>query len=172
MRPQVRLEPPPPGHTSQQGPSLAPHDGRPHFFAALPTAAGIGDFVTQEDRQHSIERHNMTRIMQHYAAGAALLLAASPVHAGPCAQTIARVQAEVSTAIESRLGSAGWKPESLSAMRSYQPTPRSLAATEGREGARFEFALDALDRARTADRRADSTTCHQQLSNARAVLRR
>lgn len=110
----------------------------------------------------------MTRTMQSYAA---LVLAASPAHAGPCTHTIASVQAEVSTAIESRLGSDGWKPESLSATRSYQPTPSSLAATEGLEGARFEFALDALDRARAADRRADSATCHQQLSSARSVLR-
>lgn len=114
----------------------------------------------------------MRRIVKCYAACVALLLAASPVHAGPCTETIAGVQAEVDAAIERQAGADGWKTESLNATRNYQPTPRSLAATEGRAGARFEFALDALDRARAADRMADSATCHEQLANARAALRR
>jgi len=111
------------------------------------------------------------RIVKCYATCVALLLAASPAYAGPCAQTIASVQAEVDAAIERQAGADGWKRESLNATRNYQPTPRSLAATEGRAGARFEYVLDALDRARAADRMADSATCHLQLANARAALR-
>lgn len=113
----------------------------------------------------------MNTTLKCYAAIAVLLLAASPAYAGPCTNTIASVQAQVDAAIENRAGSDGWKPESLDALRSYQPTPRSLAASEGTDGAVFEYVLDALDRARAADRVADSATCHQELVNARAALR-
>jgi alkylhydroperoxidase family enzyme len=114
----------------------------------------------------------MTKTLKNYAAAAASLLAASGAHAGPCTQTIASVQAQVDAAIENRAGSDGWKPESLHALRNYQPTPRSLAASEGSSGRLFEYVLDALDRARAADRAADSATCHQELANARAALER
>ena len=114
----------------------------------------------------------MTHAVKRYASIVALLLATSPAYAGPCAQAIAGVQAEVDAAIENHAGSDGWKPESLKALRSHQPTPRSLAASEGSDGELFAYALDALDRARAADRAADSATCHQELANARTALRR
>jgi alkylhydroperoxidase family enzyme len=91
--------------------------------------------------------------------------------AGPCTNTIASVQAQVDAAIDNNAGSGGWKPESLNALRGYQPTPHSLAAAEGRDGAILEYALHALDRTRAADRAADSATCHRELANARAALR-
>jgi hypothetical protein len=119
----------------------------------------------------SVPGHTMTTPLKSCAAITLLLLAAPPAWAGPCTNTIASVQAQVDAAIENRAGSDGWKPQSLAATRSYQPTPRSLAATEGRNGAVFDYALDALDRARAADRAADSATCHQELANARAALR-
>ena len=113
----------------------------------------------------------MKKTAKYCSAIAALLLAASPVHAGPCAHMIASVQARVDAAIENRVGSDGWKPESVSALRGYQPTPRSLAAAEGGNGQRFEYALNSLDRARAADRAGDSAACHRSLANARAALR-
>jgi hypothetical protein len=109
--------------------------------------------------------------MKYYPAIAALLLAASPAHAGPCSHTVASVQAQVDAAIENRAGSNGWEPESLNALRGYQPTPHALAAAEGSNGQAFEFALASLDRARAADRAGDSATCHQELANARTALR-
>jgi hypothetical protein len=78
---------------------------------------------------------------------------------------------QVDAAIENRAGSDGWKPESLNALRGYQPTPRSLAAAEGDNGQALEFALASLGRARAADRAGDSATCHHELVNARAALR-
>ena len=113
----------------------------------------------------------MTNTAKCYAMIAALLLAASQAHAGPCARMIASVQAQVDAAIEKRADSDGWKPESLNALRGYQPTPRSLAATEGGNDQLFEYALDSLDRARAADRAGDSAACHQELANARVLLR-
>jgi hypothetical protein len=113
----------------------------------------------------------MTKTIACTAAIAALLLIGSPANAGPCTHIIAAVQAQVDAAIENRAGTDGWKRESLNATRSYQPTPRSLAATEGSDGKLFEYVLDTLDRARAADRAADSVTCHRELTNARAALR-
>lgn len=113
----------------------------------------------------------MTKTARCYATITALLLAASQAHAGPCAKAIASVQAQVDAAIEKRAGSDGWKPESLSALRGYQPTPRSLAATEGGNDRLFEYVLDSLDRARVADRAGHSVACHQELANARVLLR-
>src|ERR1700761_5932199 len=80
-----------------------------------------------------------------------LLSAVSPAHATSCAPAIGRVQATADAAIEHRAGSLGWKRESLNATRNYQPTPRSLAATEGVQGHDLEDALDAINRARAAD---------------------
>ena len=113
----------------------------------------------------------MRTTYQFSAAIVVLLLAVSPALAGPCTNTIASVQAQVDAAIENSGGSGGWKPESLNALPSYQPTPRSLAASEGHNGAIFEYALDALERARAADRAAYSATCHREIANARAALR-
>jgi hypothetical protein len=113
----------------------------------------------------------MTNTVRYYAAIAALLLAASSAHAGPCARTIASVQAQVDAAIENRAGSDGWKRESLNARRGYQPTPRSIAATEAVNGPQFKLALDALDRARAADRSGYIAVCRREVANARAVLR-
>jgi hypothetical protein len=58
----------------------------------------------------------MINTVGYYSAIAALLLAASPAHVGPC--------------------SPG-KTESLNAQRGYQPTPRSIAATEKVDGPQF-----------------------------------
>lgn len=112
----------------------------------------------------------MTRTIRCHAAIAILLLAASPAHAGSCARTIASAQTELDSAIENRSGSNGWKPESFNALRGHQPTPRSLAATEGVNGARFEVALDSLDRARAADRSGHMDVCRYEVDNAQSVL--
>ena len=113
----------------------------------------------------------MMKIAKCCLAAAAVVLAA-PAHARPCAETIATIQAEVDAAIEKRADPNGWKPESLSALRGYQPTPRSLAMAEGGNDLLFEYALDSLDRARAADRAGDPAACHQELANARMMLRR
>lgn len=100
-----------------------------------------------------------------------LLCTASQAHAGPCLKAIDRTQAQLDVAIEKNAGSHGWKRESLSALRSYQPTPRSLAEAEAGNGPDFTGALDALDRARAADQIGDIAACDRELAQARAVLR-
>lgn len=100
-----------------------------------------------------------------------LLCATMPAHAGTCADGIAQTQAELDLAIEKDAGSHGWKPESLSALRSHQPTPGSLAKAEGDNGIGFTDALASLDRARTADRSGDLAACNLEIAQARAVLK-
>lgn len=113
----------------------------------------------------------MTKIAKYYAAIAAVLLMAPAAHAGPCTHSIVRVQARVDAAIGKRADSDSWRRESLSATRNYQPTPFSLAATEGHRGQDLEVALDSLDRARDADRVGNAAVCRQELAAAKAVLR-
>ena len=115
-------------------------------------------------------KHAMTRTLKSCAAAAAFLATISAAGASPCSRTIASVQSQIDAAIENDAGLGGWEPESLRALRSYQPTPRSLAATEGRAGRRFEDALVALRRARSADRATNATRCLQEVRRARAAL--
>jgi hypothetical protein len=114
---------------------------------------------------------HMTMTVKCSVAILALLCAMSSSYAGPCANSIARVQAQVDGVIEKRAGADGWKPESLAATRNYQPTPRSLAATEGYNGQDLEIALDSLDRARAADIVGNTAVCRRELAYARTILR-
>lgn len=107
--------------------------------------------------------------MKCSAAFAALLFAGSPAYAGSCEHSIASLRVQVDAAIERNAGSNGWKPESLDALRGYQPTPRSLAQAEGPSGGDLQFALTAL--ARAAERSGDVATCRRQISEAKLILR-
>jgi hypothetical protein len=111
------------------------------------------------------------KTMKFSAALAALLLTASPTLAGSCEHAIARVQSQVDAAIEEDANSGGWKPESLDALRGHQPTPRSLTQAEGHRSLNLELALDALGRARAADRSGYDAACRRQLSRARFIIR-
>lgn len=113
----------------------------------------------------------MTFIAKCRIAFFVLLCAAVPAHAGACADDIAQAQAQLDLAIEKDAGSHSWKPESLNALRSHQPTPRSLAQAEGGKNTGFIDALDSLDRARAADRSGDAAACGREIARARAVLR-
>jgi len=98
------------------------------------------------------------------------LLASSTAQAGVCTSAIAQAQSEVDAAIENSLSTDGWKPESIGAMRGYQPTPRSLAQTEGHGSAALQQALDLLGRARKYDRLGNGAACREQLTNVRSIL--
>jgi hypothetical protein len=114
----------------------------------------------------------MTHTTRFYVAVIILLMAAPPTYAGPCQGSIDRVQAQVDAVIEKRAGSGPWAPESVDARRNYQPTPRSLAKAEETlgTGAGLQNALNALGRARDADRSADITRCNNELNEARRAL--
>jgi hypothetical protein len=102
----------------------------------------------------------------------ALLCVASPGHAASCGASIASTQARVDAAIEKRAGADRPQYESRDATLGHQPTPFSLAATEGEHGTQLEAVLESLDRARAADRAGDVATCRRELTSAKAVLRR
>jgi hypothetical protein len=93
-------------------------------------------------------------------------------HAGPCSDAIEHVQAQVDATIDQRAEAGPWLPESDSALRSHQPTPRSIAAAEAAagHGRKQEAALAALGRARDADFRGDTAQCNRELATARHLL--
>jgi hypothetical protein len=102
----------------------------------------------------------------------ALLCVTSPTYAESCGPSITSVQAKVDAAIERRAGADKWKHESRDATLNRQPTPFSLAATEGERGSDLQVALESLDRARAADRVGDVAACRRELASAKAILRR
>jgi hypothetical protein len=103
-------------------------------------------------------------------AAAMLLFAAAPALAGPCAKSIDELQAHVDTAIENQAAANPAKRESLSATRSYQPTPYTIAASEGAAGKKFLQVLALLKRARAADRAGNLDRCNAILDKARSTL--
>ena len=103
-------------------------------------------------------------------AAAILLLFASKAVAGPCKGSIDELQARVDAAINNQAGAGPWKPESLSATRNRQPTPQSIAASEGAAGKKFQHVLVLLKRARIADRASDLAGCNAELDKARSAL--
>jgi hypothetical protein len=103
-------------------------------------------------------------------AAAFLLSAATATLAGPCQNSIDELQARVDTAIENQAASGGWKRESLSATRSYQPTPSSIAASEGAAGKKFQRVVVLLKQARSADRAGNLARCNAILDKARSTL--
>jgi hypothetical protein len=100
------------------------------------------------------------------------LLTIAPSHAGPCQDSIDRVQARLDAIIAKRAVQGPWRPESIDALRGYQPTPRSIAAAEGAgNGSRVQRALNALDRARAADGSGNVARCNAELNRATRALR-
>lgn len=102
----------------------------------------------------------------------ALSCVVSPVSASTCARAIVSAQSRVDGAIEKRAGADRARRESLDAKLGRQPSPFSLAATEGEPGTNLQGALDALDRARDADLEGDMAACQHELASVRAILRR
>jgi hypothetical protein len=100
----------------------------------------------------------------------ALLLVSASAHAASCRDSIGHVQTQVDAAIERRAGEGPWQPESLDALRSRQPTPQSIAAAEGAASAALSRALQALDRARAADRAGNISDCVAEVSAAQELL--
>lgn len=113
----------------------------------------------------------MRALVKYLACALPLLFAGFSASAGPCSQSILKAQARVDAAIEAHAGADSWKPESLGALRGHQPTPHSLALTEGNNGTELQIALDALNRARFADESGNSSVCHRQLASVRKILR-
>lgn len=107
------------------------------------------------------------------ASGALLsILAAEPALAGPCAQDIDRVQAQVDARIDAAAGAGRAGAESNAARLHREPTPASIAAAEQKlgEGKPEEAALAALASARQADAAGDKAGCDAALALARKAV--
>lgn len=98
------------------------------------------------------------------------LFVASPAFAGPCKSSIDELQVRVDAAIEHQAAAEPWRPESLGALRSHQPTPQSIAASEGAAGKKFKGVLALLKRARSADRAGNLDRCNAELNKARSAF--
>jgi len=103
-------------------------------------------------------------------AAAFLLFPVTAIFAGPCKSSIDELQARVDTAIENQANASSWKPESLGATRSHQPTPSSIAASEGAVGKKYGHVLVLLKHARAADRAGKLARCDAMLDKARSTL--
>lgn len=101
-----------------------------------------------------------------------ILLLATTANAASCQDAIDRVQHQVDAAIDQRAGSGPSRPESLNALRSRQPTPRSIADAEGAGSASLTDALNALQRARAANSSGNATLCFAEVNKARRQLTR
>lgn len=113
----------------------------------------------------------MSMAAQLSAAIIVWLSTVAPCHAGPCQAPIDRVQARVDAIIAKRAGQGTWKPESIDALRGYQPTPRSIAAAEGDgNGSHVQRALNALDGARAADASGNLARCKADVKRATRAL--
>jgi hypothetical protein len=116
------------------------------------------------------DRHMKSSLKLCVAFAIAMGGAASAAQAGPCTSSIDVMQRKVDAAIDAQAGSGPWKTESASALRSRQPTPHSIAAAEGRHGVDYSYALEALNRARAADKAGDAAGCRRELANVRSFL--
>jgi hypothetical protein len=105
---------------------------------------------------------------------AALALSILPGHAGPCTEGIDHVQAQVDAKIDATAGAGPSGSQTRAAGMHHQPTPESIAAAEKRlgEGAGVRAALEALARARDADRANDKGACESALAEAQRAIGR
>jgi len=104
---------------------------------------------------------------------AAVGLSANVSYAGSCMQDVDRTWGELGSKMQARIGAGRSAPQSVTALRHYQPTPNSIAAAEERLGERWlpmEMAVMALARAREADRLNDKDACEQALTEAQSVF--
>jgi hypothetical protein len=112
----------------------------------------------------------MGKVAPFNAALIILFLTMTNSYAGPCQDSIDRVQVQVDAAIDKSAGAGPWRPESLSATRSRQPTPESIAAAEGASGRAQQRALKAIGRARAADSAGNVALCNAELKKAKRAL--
>ena len=111
--------------------------------------------------------------MERKLLGAApLMFLVSACFAGPCTDEIDRVQVKVDARIEAIAKGGRLGKESVAAQLDRQPTPGSIAAAEAGlgEGKAMEQAVEALARAREADRAGDKSACEQALAQAQRAI--
>ncbi len=115
---------------------------------------------------------NLSRLL--IAGAVALAGSYSIAHAGPCAADIDAAQARFDAKLGAIAAAGRTAPQSLSADRSAQPTPHSIAAAEERLGELNQHLVRnirrALTRARAADAKGNERRCEKELARVRRAL--
>jgi hypothetical protein len=135
--------------------ALIENDTRPAYWRPLAWRKGV---------------HAMYGTRSLHLASVIFLFVASPIFAGPCKSSIDELQARLDAAIDKQAAADPSRPESLRALRNHQPTPQSIAATEGAAGKKFKAVQILLKRARSADRAGNRDRCNAELDKARSTL--
>jgi hypothetical protein len=109
------------------------------------------------------------------AIGAAvLILSAGPGRAGPCAQDIDRLQAQVDAKIERTADTGRFAREARRAFGLPEPSsgPPPAAQSVPEDAPWVSEAMAALARARAADHTGDRSTCEQALAGVQGAVDR
>ena len=108
------------------------------------------------------------------AIAATLAASLSLAHAGPCLKQICQMQVRINEQLDARAAAGPTARQSVGAMTSRQPTPRSIARAEEKLGdlspERAEAIKQAMARARSADDAGDAGACEQALQDAERAL--
>jgi hypothetical protein len=106
----------------------------------------------------------------------AVVLSISSSYAGPCSKQIDRMQARIDAKVEAIAAAGPFMRQGTIAGMNDQPTPRSIAAAEARQGEISWHTVDvvrqAMTRARVADAAGDARACRQALAEMRRAMRR
>jgi hypothetical protein len=118
---------------------------------------------------------NSENIKRLLIAGAVLFAAChSNAHAASCAADIDAMQGRVDARLDAIAAAGRNAPQSVSADRSAQPTPRSIAAAEERLGELNQHLIRnirrAMTRARAADARGNERRCEKELARVQRAL--
>jgi len=113
--------------------------------------------------------------IRHLSIGAAvLILSVRIVHAGPCADAIARMQDDLDARIEAAIDTDRFARDARRAFGLPEPAQGALATTGGAQdvGSWMGQAVAALARAREADRDGNRIACEQALAEVRRAIGR
>lgn len=105
---------------------------------------------------------------------AAIVLSTTMSAAGPCTGQIAQMQAQIDAKLAANAAAGPSAPEGMTALRSRQPTPHSIAEEESKLGEFSQQLLASVGagmaRAREADQAGDPKACEEALTAVRAAL--
>jgi hypothetical protein len=117
-------------------------------------------------------------IVRHAAAiaGMAVIVGATPAHAGPCTDRIYQTDLDVAKLLDSAAAQGQPAPEATFATMHRQPTPGSIATAEQDAGdltsEEAQAITEAMDEARHADDEGDQASCEKALSDVDRMLKR
>jgi len=107
-------------------------------------------------------------------SAAALVLMTGPGQAGPCSDSIARMQSVIDARLAAMASRGPGARQSTDAQLHRQPTPRSIAEAEASLGDILQGAItsmqEAMTRARAADAAGDKAACDHALAEVQKLV--